>query len=195
MTGLDKIIEEIKTEASENADAVISQARSEAELIISAAEEEGKKKAAKILENAEKKSVDIIDRGESSANLEKQKSMLVAKQKVIGDMLEKTLAYLENLPDDEYFSLILKLAEKNSQPAEGKIAFSKKDLNRLPADFIEKINSCAKGKLSLSETPAKINSGFILIYGGVEENCSFDSMFHSKQEELTDEISALLFSD
>ncbi|MCH5300573.1 MAG: hypothetical protein J1E56_04565 [Ruminococcus sp.] len=195
MTGLEKIIEEIRTEAALNAEKVISKAKNEADVVISDAQEKGKKQADLVLENAKKKSQDILSRGDSSANLEKQKAMLSAKQQVINEMLDNTLSYMENLEDKEYFSLILKLIENNSQPQKGEIAFSKKDISRLPADFIEKVNSVSKGKLSLSENTANIKSGFVLIYGGIEENCSFDSMFRSKHEELTDEISALLFSE
>lgn len=195
MTGLEKIIEEIRTEASENADKVISKAKEEADVVISDAQEKGRKKADLILENAKKKSQDILSRGDSSANLEKQKAMLVAKQQVINEMLENTLSYMENLEDKEYFSLILKLIEKNSQSQKGEIAFSKKDISRLPDSFMEKVNSVSKGELKLSDNTANIKSGFVLIYGGIEENCSFDAMFRSKHEELTDEISALLFTE
>lgn len=195
MTGLEKIIEEIRTEAAQNADKVISKAKNEADVVISDAEEKGKKQADIVLENAKKKSEDILSRGDSSANLEKQKAMLTAKQQVINEMLENTLSYMENLEDKEYFSLILKLIENNSQPQKGEIAFSKKDISRLPDGFMTKVNSVSKGELELSDSTANIKSGFVLIYGGIEENCSFDAMFRSKHEELTDEISALLFSE
>lgn len=194
MTGLEKIIEEIRTEAAQNADEVISKAKKEAEVVLSDAKEKGNKQADLIIENAKKKSEDILLRGESSANLEKQKAMLSAKQKVINEMLENTLSYMENLEDDEYFSLILKLIKNNSQPQKGEIVFSQKDVSRLPKGFMEKVNNVSKGELVLSKNTAGIKSGFVLIYGGIEENCSFDAIFRSKHEELTDEISALLFS-
>lgn len=195
MTGLDKIIEEIRAESAENTDKIIAQANEKAQEIISEAEQKGQEQSEQIIKNAEKKAEDIINRGESSANLEQNRALLVAKQQVINEMLSKTLSYMESLDDEQYFSLILKLAEKNSQEEKGEIAFSKKDLDRLPKNFIEKINAVSKGELTISKAPVKINSGFILIYGGIEENCSFEAMFRSKHEELTDEISALLFSD
>lgn len=195
MTGLEKIIEEIKSEAAENAEKVISKAKEEADAVISDAQQKGQKQADLILENAKKKSQDILSRGDSSANLEKQKAMLVAKQQVINEMLDNILSYMESLKDKEYFSLILKLIQNNSQSQKGEIAFSEKDLSRLPDGFMEKVNSVSKGELKLSENAVNIKSGFVLIYGGIEENCSFEAMFRSKHEELTDEISALLFSE
>lgn len=194
MTGLDKIIEEIKSEASANADVILKSADNDAAKIIADAKKEANEKSDEILKNAEKKKEDILSRGESSANLEKQKSLLVAKQTVINNMLSASLEKMENAEDKQYFSYIIKLIEKNSQNTDGFIAFNSKDLNRLPENFVSEINAVSKGKLVISNTPVNIKSGFILIYGGIEENCSFDAIFRSKHEELTDEISALLFS-
>lgn len=194
MTGLDKIIEEIKSEASANADVILKSADNDAAKIIADAKKEANEKSDEILKNAEKKKEDILSRGESSANLEKQKSLLVAKQTVINNMLSASLEKMENAEDKQYFSYIIKLIEKNSQNTDGFIAFNSKDLNRLPENFVSEINAVSKGKLEISNTPVNIKSGFILIYGGIEENCSFDAIFRSKHEELTDEISALLFS-
>ncbi len=194
MTGLDKIIEEIKSEASANADVILKSADNDAAKIIADAKTEANEKSDEILKNAEKKKEDILSRGESSANLEKQKSLLVAKQTVINNMLSASLEKMENAEDKQYFSYIIKLIEKNSQNTDGIIAFNSKDLNRLPENFVSEINAVSKGKLEISNTPVNIKSGFILIYGGIEENCSFDAIFRSKHEELTDEISALLFS-
>ena len=195
MTGLDKILEEIKAEAQANADATLLEAQEKANKILSDAEIEANKKADEISKNSDKKVEDILNRGNSSANLEKQKAKLVAKQQVINTMLSKALSKMENADNKTYFQIILKLIEKNSQNSKGKIAFNKDDLSRLPDKFISEINKVSKDKLELSDTPANIKSGFILIYGGIEENCSFDAIFRSKHEELTDKISALLFQN
>ena len=36
--------------------------------------------------------------------------------------------------------------------------------------------------------------GFILIYGGIEENCSIDAMFAEKRDELLDQVRKILFA-
>ena len=50
------------------------------------------------------------------------------------------------------------------------------------------------GALVLSEETRDINGGFILIYGGIEENCSFQAMFNSRKDELSDKVHEVLFS-
>ena len=195
MTGLEKILDEIKSESTTNAEKITTDANSQAQLIEKAANDEGEKLSAEIIRKAEKKKEDIEKRGVSSASLEKQKAMLVAKQQVMQEMINNSLSELKNLPDEKYFQVILKLISKNSLSSQGEIMFSKKDLARLPENFEEKINSQANGKLSLSEKTANISSGFVLVYGGIEVNCSFDAIFASKRDQLSDAISQLLFTE
>ena len=54
-------------------------------------------------------------------------------------------------------------------------------------------NDAAKGKIALSDKAAAIDAGFILQYGGIEENCSFDAIFASEAENLSDRAGRLLF--
>ena len=35
--------------------------------------------------------------------------------------------------------------------------------------------------------------GFVLVYGGVEENCSAGALFASQRDELADKVHAMLF--
>ena len=60
---------------------------------------------------------------------------------------------------------------------EGEIVFSQKDKNRLPSGFEAKIKDALNGKpgaqLTISNNTRNIKSGFVLVYGDIEENCSF----------------------
>lgn len=194
MTGLEKILEEIKSESDKKTEEILSSARAKAKLTEQAAQEEGKKLSADILSKARKQHEEILARGKSSAELEKNRIMLEAKQQVLSEMLQNALSGMKQLPDEAYFSLLLQLIKKHSMPQMGEIRFSAKDISRLPKHFEKKINAVSKGTLLLSDTAADIDGGFILIYGGIEENCSFEAMFRGKHEELSDEISRLLFA-
>ena len=92
-----------------------------------------------------------------------------------------------------YFALILKMVQKYSQPQDGEIRFGSRDISRLPAGFIGEVNKVASGALTLSDTTAPIDAGFILIYGGIEENCSFDAIILSEDETIKDKAGKLLF--
>ena len=83
-----------------------------------------------------------------------------------------------------------------AQPLEGEIRFSERDRKRFPAGFEKEIGKIAAergGSLRLGDNAA-IDNGFILAYGGVEENCTFRAMFDSRKEALQDAARKVLFS-
>lgn len=59
---------------------------------------------------------------------------------------------------------------------------------------IQKAAEAKGGSLTLMEEPKKIDGGFVLVYGGVEENCTFHALFAEKKDELSDKVHAMLFS-
>ena len=193
MSGIDKIIQEIESNAEKSCEAVIGMARQKAEKILSDAQTEAKK----IVEDGKDKTAlhvaDIKKRGESAAGLEEKRVMLSTKQSIITQMLQKGLDNAKHLPDDEYFALILDMVAKYSLSEEGVIYFGEKDSHRLPVGFIHELSKAAKGGIVLSSEFAPIDSGFILKYGGIEQNCSFDAIFASEAENLSDRAGRLLF--
>ena len=70
------------------------------------------------------------------------------------------------------------------------------NLKAVPAGFADELSKIAKGvggTLVVSDKPVKIRSGFILSYGGIEENCSLDAIFAEKAETLRDLANTLLW--
>ncbi len=193
MSGIDKIIQQIELDSKTVCDSVIAEAQRKADKVIA----EAKVKAESIvLEGKERtafKVEDIKKRGDSAANLAEKRIMLNTKQQIISSMLKNGLDEAKNLPDDEYFELITGMVEKYSLPEKGEICFGKKDLNRLPAGYAEKLSAASKGELTLSPDAAAIDAGFILRYGGIEQNCSFDAIFAGESETLSDRAGKLLF--
>ena len=39
-----------------------------------------------------------------------------------------------------------------------------------------------------------MNGGFVLAYGGIEENCSIDALFEERADALSDAVRKILFS-
>ena len=79
----------------------------------------------------------------------------------------------------------------------GDLVLSKADLARLPENFLATINASLAqegASLALSEQTRETGGGFVLLYDGIEENCTFDALFDSLQEQLLDEVHAILFA-
>lgn len=196
MANIDKIVEEILSEARKTAAEKKEAANAEASKIISSAQEECKKLESDIAAKAEQDKKNASDRAKSSAQLKKRQMILNARQEIISDVLVKAYDSIFALDDKTYFQMLEKMLKKYSLAKDGEIYFSKKDLNRMPADFEDKISNAAKqngGSLKLSKDSRPIDGGFILVYGGVEENCSIQTMFHTEKEYLADKVHEILF--
>ena len=125
------------------------------------------------------------------------KSGNIFNAKAIKSIVEKAYHTLTEAEEETYFQIIRKMLGKYAAPQEGEICFSKKDLERMPKGFEKEIQAIArenKGDLVLSKETREIGGGFILIYGGIEENCSFQAMFNARKDELSDKVHEILFS-
>lgn len=197
MTGLEKIVEQILEDANAEAENILSAAKQEADAILSKAESDAEKvktqSDAKI--SIEKKSGEA--RAKSSSELKKRQAILKAKQEMIQEVLEKAYDTVLQMDDEPYFAMIEKMIEKFVLPKNGEICFSSRDIDRLPKDFAAKVETIAKtkgGVLKVSKQPAQIEGGFVLVYGGIEENCSFRAIFNAEKEQLADKVHAFLFA-
>ena len=193
MSGIDVIISQIEQDTQAVCEKIIAEAQAKADKILAEARDQAQSVAAAGKDKTAARVADIKKRGESAADLEEKRVMLCTKQDIIATMLKKGLDDAKNLPDNEYFALIVQMVEKYSQPEDGIICFGRKDKERMPYDLPERVNSAAKGRLTLAVEDADIDAGFILKYGGIEQNCSFDAIFASEAETLSDRAGKLLF--
>jgi V/A-type H+-transporting ATPase subunit E len=197
MTGLDKIIQEILDEANAAAQAQLDEAKKEAASILDEAKAQSEALSSDISNKAQTEQKNIEEKAKSSVDMQKRQAVLKAKQEVISEVID--LAYEKVLAqdDDAYFAMIKKMLETYAVDKDGEIYFSAKDLGRLPAGFESVINDAAAkhgGTLKLSREPKELDGGFILVYGGIEENCSIKAMFDAKRDVLADKVHGLLFS-
>ncbi len=194
MAGLDKILGSIKAESDEAVAARIDEARQRAEAIKKEAEDSVKDECTGIEERGKRNAEDTVSRAESAAALLKRKAVLAEKQAMIAEVFDEAKQKLLELPDDKYTDTITQIAVKNALPQEGSIIFSAADKKRLPSSFESDLNSRLKGgKLKVSDDTIDTVGGFVLSYGGIEQNCTFAALIEAEREKLTDKVSKILF--
>lgn len=197
MTGLEKILKHIEEDAVSSADKVLAEANRKVDEIMAEAQAEGEKKCAEIAERSKLEVQSCLSRAESAAKLQEKKLILKVKQEIIGDIINKAKESFIQLPDKEYFDIILKMVQKYALTQAGQILFSPADIKRLPADFAQTLDESLKGingaALTLSDDTRNVDGGFVLVYGEVEINCSFDALFASAREILQDKVCEVLF--
>ena len=129
--------------------------------------------------------------------MQRRTRVLSAKQEVIAEVLNKAYEKLKAMETADYFAMMMKILDKYVLAQAGEIYFSQADVNRMPADCraeIEKIAKAKGGSLKICSQEKGIEGGFVLAYGGIEENCTLRAMFDAKRDELSDEAHRLLFS-
>lgn len=193
-SGLDKIIEEIGAASEGVIKELLDKAQSEADEITKKAEKEAEETVRRITSEGEKQLTDAGNRAHSAAVLAKRQLLLSEKQTLIGAVMEKAKRTFTEMPDSEYFDTILKLVKKNALPQDGEIIFNAADKKRMPSNFVETLaGAVTGGKLKVSDETRDIDGGFVLSYGGIEQNCSIGALFDSNMELLQDKIQGLLF--
>ena len=197
MSGLEKMKAQILEEAENSAREIRTKAQEEAQKILDGAREAADKEASRIAREAEKEAQEYAARAVSARDMQRKQAYLAAKQEVIQEILRKAYEKVLDLDDKEYFGFMEKLLERYALPESGEIRFTEKDLKRMPEGFSGRVKTIAAakgGSLEISNEPCAAEGGFLLVYGGVEENCTIKAVFDSKREELSDQVNRMLFA-
>ena len=198
MSGLDKIKDRILGDAEKTAEGILEDADKEAAEIKSKAVREADDLSKQITKKADQDLVSFQERVDSSIDMDRRMRLLSAKQEMIRDVIDEARNKISTLSVKEYFGLLLKLIELSVRKGEsGTLYFSGKDLARMPEGFEKAAADAAAeagGTVAVSKEPRDIGDGFVLSYGGIEENCTFDAMIAAKKDDLTDIVQTILFS-
>jgi hypothetical protein len=198
MTGLEKILDEIKAQSRQTVEQIESEGRKIADDMIKEQEEKINSKKAVFEKELEQISKLDLEKGISSAISQKKKMILEEKQNIISNIIEKSKNYIKNLSKDEYITFLEKIALKYAHKEEGKIRLTASDKNSIGQELVSRLNSKlsenSKGTLVLDDQVSNEKSGFVIIYKDVEENCSLEAIFSEKRELLEDKINSFLFN-
>lgn len=198
MTGTEKILRHIADQAENESRQILDEARAQAAKLTEKADaqvcslkEEGEAKAEVFLKDAQ-------ERVEAATAMQKRRALLAAKGELVNEALKAAYQKLLNLPDEEYFAFLYRQLARQELKGNGELCLNQKDYARRPADFDAKVSAAAAekgGTLRVSDQPAAIDGGFILSYGGIMENCSFEAVFESEADRMKDRIREVLFQN
>ena len=191
MTSSEKILAGIAGEAKTEAEKITAEAEKQAAEITAAAKTEAETDAGKIRAAAEKKAELIINSGKSSAGLLKRDTSLNCRRELIEKALNFVADTVNAYGDKDYFDFLLTLIKKEKLNGKGEVYLSVKDKARDIAAFKSELSAL---DLTLSDTFADINGGFILKYGDIQINGELSALIHEKRDVLTDELNKALFN-
>jgi len=197
MTGTEKIIQRIQADSARKCADIIAQASRQAIEITASAVAEGEKLAAGAAEKAQALARQAEGASRSSARQKAGLLILEAKTQAVSETLSAAAQALKDLPEERYFGALAALAAENAMPGTGEMRLSRRDLDRLPQGFEAQIIAALTGKnarVAISTRPADTGGGFILVYGNIEVNCTFDALMQAKSEQLKETVCGIIFS-
>lgn len=189
MTGTEKMIDTILQDAQREHEEILAQAKQQAgDIAAQAALQAEQESSAAVAAVQEKAAFDLASAQQRTAATEKR-IVLQMKNEVIAETIAAAVQRLKTLPQADYFDMLAKLAQKHAMPGHGVMRFSQRDLERLPADFEKKLTD-----IEISQQPADITDGFVLVYGDIEQNCTMDALAAARLDDIKDALHAFIFA-
>ena len=204
MNGIEKITGQIDTDVQKEIDAALDQARAQAKEIEARYESQAQTQGEALRRKGEQDAALRRERLVDVARLEARKTLLAAKQDLVGQAFDLALKKLLELPDQEYIALLAKLAVAASRTGREQVIFSQKDRSRYGKQAVTMANDMlakkagpraaeSAGMLTLAEEARPMAGGLILRDGRVETNCSFEVLLHLQRDALSAEVARVLF--
>ncbi|HIY72688.1 MAG TPA: hypothetical protein H9826_01770 [Candidatus Intestinimonas merdavium] len=205
MNGIEKITGQIDADVQKEIDAALDQARAQAQEIEDRYASQAQTQAESIRRKGEQDAALRQERLVDVAKLEARKTILAAKQELVGQAFDLALKKLLELPDQEYISLLAKLAVSASRTGREQVILSQKDRSRYGKQAVTMANDMlakkagpraaqTDGMLTLAEESRPMAGGLILRDGKVETNCSFEVLIHLQRDALSAEVARALFA-
>jgi len=196
-------------EAEQVVEKILAGARAEADKIKKQADDKQANEQAKLSEKLyeHKKQTEILAQqaGEdekshvlAAARMDIAKQLLAEKRKILDEVFEQARRQLQNLPDEEYHSLIKKLLLDAVETGDEEVIVDTNE-SRISEELIKEVNqqlgSDRKGNLKLSGQKQNIGAGFILARGKVKTNVSIEVLLDQARKELEIELAKELFEN
>ena len=205
MNGIEKLTGQIDADVQKEIDAALDQARAQAQEIEARYASQAEAQAEAIRRKGEQDAALRQERLVDVAKLEARKTLLAAKQDMVGQAFDLALKKLLALPDQEYIALLAKLAVAASRTGREQVIFSQKDRSRYGKQAVTMANEMlakkagpraaeSAGMLTLAEEARPMAGGLILRDGRVETNCSFEVLIHLQRDALSAEVARALFA-
>ena len=196
MAGIEKITDQIMEEANASAKEIMDAANAKRAAVLKDAEEAARKIRETLDKETEEEVMRLHEKSVSKREQDRKVALLQAKQEFIANVLQKSYERFLAQEETSYFNTLVKVAEKYALKGEGVLIMNEKDKARMPQDFAERVNKAAEnkgGSIRISDETRAIEGGFVLVYGGIEENCSFKALFDAKRDVLLDQVHRELF--
>ena len=194
MKGTEKIIAHIRSDAKEQADAILAQAEQQCASIRADYEKQAKELYREKIRAGTADCQDRVDSMDRIARMEAKKGILALKQQMVSESFDKACDMIINLPKEQYAAFLAKLAAKASATGDEEIILNARDRAAVGENVVKAANALVSGgHLSLSAETGSFAGGLILRRGSVEANCTVELLVELCRSDMSSEIAKVLF--
>ena len=198
MKGTEKIIAHIRSDAQQQADAILAQAEQQCAEIRAEFDRQAKELYAARIRAGVK---DCEDRNESIdriARMEAKKGMLSVKQEMVAASFDQACEQIIGLPEKEYAAFLARLASGASGTGEEQIGLNARDREAVGGQVTEAANALLKeagkkAELTLAPQCGEFKGGLILKRGNIEDNCTVELLIDLCRTEMSSRVADVLF--
>ena len=192
MSSLDNLTEKIRKDHEEKAAEILSAAKKEADVIAERFKAEGESEREKILLDAKEQAARQEDQIVVGKTLAIRDQNLNAKQETLDKVFAEALTRLNSMKLDEYMKFLLKYLAALNLDGEELVVPAKYAIKSADEINSSLKSSGKKGNLSLTSSD-KIEGGFVLRKGGIEQNSTFEALVDYYRYELEGDVIAKLY--
>ena len=194
MKGTEKIIAHIRSDAKEQADAILAQAEQQCASIRADYEKQAKELYREKIRAGTADCQDRVDSMDRIARMEAKKGILALKQQMVSESFDKACDMIINLPKEQYAAFLAMLAAKASATGDEEIILNARDRAAVGENVVKAANALVSGgRLSLSAETGSFAGGLILRRGSVEANCTVELLVELCRSDMSSEIAKVLF--
>ena len=214
MTGLNKIIEKIISEAHDRARITVEQARRQCIEISNEYAQMREREKEALVKEAEDSAKELILQYKAQAEQDKREAIAKAKDDIVDRVFVMAKEHIKTLPDEKYADIIGHLAflaltelldgqRKSEAELKIELLLTEKDLQRcgegvyavLCKRASHEFGKQTAKRIVLSQQVASIFGGVVVRCGNNETRATFVKLFEGLREKLAGEIEGYLFAE
>ena len=199
MSNLKNLSSKIVDDASIKAEAMLKEAKDNGTSIIASKVKSAKALELQMLGKAKIEASTAKQRIISSTKLTVRNEKLVAMQEIIDKVFQGALEVLLVINEKQYLELLRSYLLSMPIAGNEELVIPTKFRSTFNDDQLAELNAALKasgkiGEMKLCDQDRSVNSGFIVVKGGIEINNTFENLINSLRDELEAEIVEQLFN-
>jgi len=186
-------IQDIKSAAEIEAQAIIEAANASEQKALAELDIELDKLALIEKEKASLEASELLKHNAVSTRHSISNTTLVTKQKILQKTYDKAKKAIADMPDKTYLDFIKGLIYKHATNGDA-VVIALKDKKRVSKEFIQKVATSLKVKLTISNDTHPFSGGIILHNENCDKNLTLDALIKQAEIETQSDVANILFT-